>query len=397
MKHKGTKSRQLHALDEAARFILSLLLSEFRERKLTTSDLRETYKGMPPNELKRRCTIQGISDVDYDLAMKDLDQDNLVKTGPLEHVKNDPHSSLVFVGIFHSKNEYSYLTEDGYRQAVRLVPSEQATRHLQEPPDPAGRMEAITPVSQPQSSPMAHESRRWDVFISHASPDKPYVEPLVKALNDAGVTVWYDKEVLEWGDRLRPKINEGLIKSDYAITVLSKAYLAKRKWTEHELDSLFAREELGQITILPIWHGVVRKDLLEYDPSLADRLAKISETDSYDDIVGSVLRKLGRAAEPNSAGSLSAQAVVWPGGKKSNAIVHAWYDKPGTGEKALLYVRRSPITKDWFVFEESPDLEHHGTRDDVAGRLAVRDRNLRNDGFKRMNFGNASGDNAFDL
>ena len=138
----------------------------------------------------------------------------------------------------------------------------------------------------------------------------------MKALTDAGVSVWYDREVLEWGDRLRPKINEGLIKSDYAIAVLSKAYLAKRKWTEHELDSLFAREELGQIIILPIWHGVVRKDLLEYDPSLADRLAKISETDSYNEIVRSVLRKLGRSKEASSDHSVSAEQVAWPSGKK---------------------------------------------------------------------------------
>ena len=237
----------------------------------------------------------------------------------------------------------------------------------------------------------------WDVFISHATDDKPYVEPLVKALTDAGVSVWYDKEVLEWGDRLRPKINEGLIKSEYAIAVLSKAYLAKRKWTEHELDSLFAREELGQIIILPIWHGVVRKDLLEYDPSLADRLAKISETDSYTDIVRSVLRKLGRTKEASSDGSLSDELVAWPNGKKSEALVYAWYDKPGTGERSQLYVRRSPITKAWFVLEEAPDREHHGTRDDIAGRLALCDRSLRNDGFKRVNFGNASGDSAFDL
>jgi hypothetical protein len=188
-----------------------------------------------------------------------------------------------------------------------------------------------------------------------------------------------------------------LINSGYAIAVLSKAYLAKRKWTEHELNSLFAREELGQIIILPIWHGVVRKDLLEYDPSLADRLAKISETDSYNDIVRSVLRKLGRATEASSDGSESAEVVVWPGGKKSEALVHAWYDKPGTGERVQLHVRRSPITKAWFVLEEAPDREHHGTRDDIAGRLAVCDRYLRNDGFKRMSFGNASGDSAFDL
>jgi hypothetical protein len=255
-------------------------------------------------------------------------------------------------------------------------------------------------VAAPKGTPPVRSGRdieHWDVFISHATDDKPYVEPLVKALTDAGVSVWYDKEVLEWGDRLRPKINEGLIKSDYAIAVLSKAYLAKRKWTEHELDSLFAREELGQIIILPIWHGVVRKDLLEYDPSLADRLAKISETDSYNEIVRSALRKLGRSKEASSDYSVSAEQVAWPSGKKSEALVHAGYDKPGTGERAQLYVRRSPITKAWFVLEGAPDREHHGTRDDIAGRLALCDRHLRNDGFKRMNFGNASGDSAFDL
>jgi TIR domain len=75
----------------------------------------------------------------------------------------------------------------------------------------------------------------WDIFMSHASKDKPYVEPLVDELVKAGVTVWYDKHVLGWGDPLRPGINKGLINSRYAIVVLSKAFLAERKWTEHEL------------------------------------------------------------------------------------------------------------------------------------------------------------------
>lgn len=37
------------------------------------------------------------------------------------------------------------------------------------------------------------EATEADVFISHASEDKPYVEPLVKALKDAGISVWYDR------------------------------------------------------------------------------------------------------------------------------------------------------------------------------------------------------------
>jgi hypothetical protein len=282
----------------------------------------------------------------------------------------------------------------GARKSVSIkldIPKRVPAQALAPPAEPAPA------VSQPKSSPKAKENRQWDVFVSHASPDKPYVEPLVKALNDAGVSVWYDKEVLEWGDRLRPKINEGLIKSHYAIVVLSMAYLAKRKWTEHELDSLFAREELGQVIILPIWHGVVRKDLLEYDPSLADRLAKISETDSHEDIVRSVLHRLGRVTDSSSDATDSDGAVVWPGGKKSNALVNASYDKPGTSEKVQLYIRQSPITKAWFVLEEVPDREHHGTRADISGRFAACDRYLRNDGFKRMSYGNASGDSAFDL
>jgi hypothetical protein len=39
---------------------------------------------------------------------------------------------------------------------------------------------------------------KWDVFISHASEDKAYVEPLAAALRTAGVSVWFDKMVLNW-------------------------------------------------------------------------------------------------------------------------------------------------------------------------------------------------------
>lgn len=138
--------------------------------------------------------------------------------------------------------------------------------------------------------------RAFDVFVSfvsHSSVDKPYVEPLVKALEAAGISVWFDKIAMEWGDSLRSEIDRGLAACRYGIVVFSKAFLSKRKWTEHELNALFAKEEPGKKVILPIWHGVTREELIAYSPAFADRLAKNPATDSYQDIVRSLLAMLG--------------------------------------------------------------------------------------------------------
>ena len=116
----------------------------------------------------------------------------------------------------------------------------------------------------------------YDVFVSHASEDKSYVEPLVEALKNAGITVWYDRLVLVWGDDLRSRIDHGLANCRFGIVILSEAFLKKKKWTEFELNGMFAREQAGRTLVLPVWHGITRDDLLVYSPTLADRLAKIS-------------------------------------------------------------------------------------------------------------------------
>jgi hypothetical protein len=150
-------------------------------------------------------------------------------------------------------------------------------------------------LSQPSSALLTHDGneREFDVFISHSSVDKPYVAPLVSALDAAGISVWFDKTTLQWGDSLRSEIDRGLAACRYGIVVFSKAFLKKKKWTEHELNALFAREGPGKKVILPIWHGITRDDLIEYSPAFADRLAKDSITDSYADIVESLRSMLG--------------------------------------------------------------------------------------------------------
>ena len=57
--------------------------------------------------------------------------------------------------------------------------------------------------------------------------------------------------------------------------VFSKAFLAKKKWTEYELSGLFALEEPGRTRILPIWHGITEAGMRAYSPAFSLRLAKV--------------------------------------------------------------------------------------------------------------------------
>lgn len=118
------------------------------------------------------------------------------------------------------------------------------------------------------------EDAQYDIFISHASQDKEeFVEPLAKQLSEMGLRVWYDDFVLKVGDSLRRSIDKGIANSEYGLVVLSPHFFAKG-WTERELDGLTAREVAGRRKlILPIWHNVGHEDVLEYSPTLADKLA----------------------------------------------------------------------------------------------------------------------------
>ncbi|MFA5084518.1 MAG: toll/interleukin-1 receptor domain-containing protein [Candidatus Paceibacterota bacterium] len=135
------------------------------------------------------------------------------------------------------------------------------------------------------------KTKEFDVFICHASEDKSFVEKLAEALKKANIEVWYDDFQLGWGDDLRPVIDNGLKNSRYGLVIFSKSFLAKKKWTEYELNGLFAKEKQGIKVILPIWHDITRDDIAQYSPSLADRLAKSSS--SIKEIISELNKLLG--------------------------------------------------------------------------------------------------------
>lgn len=116
-------------------------------------------------------------------------------------------------------------------------------------------------------------AQTWDVFVSHASEDKEsFVRPLVDALRESGITVWYDEATLRVGDGLRRSIEKGLAKSQYGVVIISKAFLAK-EWPQRELDGLVSKEEDGSKVVLPVWHDITAQEVRSRSPMLADRLA----------------------------------------------------------------------------------------------------------------------------
>ena len=131
--------------------------------------------------------------------------------------------------------------------------------------------------------------REYDVFISHAREDKDaIVRPLAHALSGGGLRVWYDEFELRIGDSLRRKIDAGLAKSRFGIVVLSRSFFGKG-WTNYELDGLVTRSVSGEQILLPIWHEITKQELIDYSPSLADKVARSTTTHTVDEIANEII------------------------------------------------------------------------------------------------------------
>lgn len=119
----------------------------------------------------------------------------------------------------------------------------------------------------------AAPGQKHDLFISHAGEDAEAVAiPLAEELTKRGWKVWLAEVELTVGDSLSSAIDDALSKSRFGVVVLSRAFFAK-PWPRRELEGLTAREvAVGSKVILPIWHEVDEKYIVEKSPVLADRL-----------------------------------------------------------------------------------------------------------------------------
>ncbi|MFM9948260.1 MAG: TIR domain-containing protein [Saprospiraceae bacterium] len=67
---------------------------------------------------------------------------------------------------------------------------------------------------------------KYDVFLSHNSKDKPRVRKLAERLKAAGVRVWLDEWIIQAGDIIALKVDEGLEQSRVLLLCISPAALA---------------------------------------------------------------------------------------------------------------------------------------------------------------------------
>jgi hypothetical protein len=100
-----------------AQQILGSLRDDFLAKNLSAHDLKDGYVGVAlPALVQHHCDAGATSQVDFDLALKQLEASKLVDTGPKAPYENRPNSQVAIFAII-SKREYVYLTEEGYRAA----------------------------------------------------------------------------------------------------------------------------------------------------------------------------------------------------------------------------------------------------------------------------------------
>lgn len=130
---------------------------------------------------------------------------------------------------------------------------------------------------------------QYDCFISHASEDKDdFVRPLVNALQNVGLNVWYDELSIKAGNSIRESIEKGLLTSEAAIVVLSPNFFIK-PWTKNELSALTnIKNARGKDCIIPIWYNVSKEDVLKNVPLLAD-ICAINNTKDFSEISKNIL------------------------------------------------------------------------------------------------------------
>src|SRR5215467_2135682 len=83
----------------------------------------------------------------------------------------------------------------------------------------------------------------FDVAVSFASEDRPYVERVVRELKRLGARVFYDADQsLElWGKDLVSEFDDVFQHRSRSVVVFVSSHYVRKDWTRHELRSALAR------------------------------------------------------------------------------------------------------------------------------------------------------------
>src|SRR5215831_2023722 len=109
----------------------------------------------------------------------------------------------------------------------------------------------------------------FDLFLSHASEDLVWTEHLAKRLRGEGIRIWFDRWELKGGDKLGPRIEDGIRRSRRMAVVWTTSYFRPDKqWAQAETWSRQHADVLGRRRLLL---PILREDC-EIPELLADLL-----------------------------------------------------------------------------------------------------------------------------
>lgn len=97
--------------------------------------------------------------------------------------------------------------------------------------------------------------RNFDVALSFAGEDRDYVEDVASALQDLGLTVFYDRfeQVDLWGKDLADHLGEVYGKDSRFVVLFASRHYAAKAWPNHEKSFALSRHLKGdRETILPV-------------------------------------------------------------------------------------------------------------------------------------------------
>jgi hypothetical protein len=91
-------------VEELSKAILTDLLADFSDRALTANDLSNGYVGVTLSAIRQKCCAEASApSVDFDLALKELEEGELIQTGPMVPFDNLPiHRSLSLAAVVNT-------------------------------------------------------------------------------------------------------------------------------------------------------------------------------------------------------------------------------------------------------------------------------------------------------
>ena len=69
--------------------------------------------------------------------------------------------------------------------------------------------------------------------------------------------------------------------------MLSKSFI-KKGWTNYELDGIITKVVSGEQVLLPIWHNITKQEVVDFSPSIADKLARNTANFTVEEIANEI-------------------------------------------------------------------------------------------------------------